>query len=42
MQLSDHVVRPMSFTRTVYAGDRNRLINQHKQSDAPQLDECTD
>jgi DNA-binding GntR family transcriptional regulator len=39
MQLRDHLVRPVSFTRTVFAGDRNRLIYQHKQSDAPRLNE---
>jgi GntR family transcriptional regulator len=42
MQLSDHLVRPVRFTRTVFAGDRNRLVYQHKQSDAPRLNEPTD
>jgi hypothetical protein len=39
MQRSDHRVRQVSFTKTVFAGDRNRLAYQHKQSDAPRPDE---
>ena len=42
MQLGEHVVRPVSFTRTVFAGDRNRIIYQHKESDAPSPDAPAD
>jgi hypothetical protein len=42
MQLSDHLVRPVRLTRTVFAGGRNRLIYHHKQFDAPRLNEPTE
>jgi len=41
MQMTNHHVRPVSYVRTVFVGDRNRLTYHHKQSDVPLLDEPT-
>ncbi len=41
MQITNHQVRPVSYVRTVFVGDRNRLTYHHKQSDVPLLDEPT-
>ena len=39
MRVEEQDVRPVGYTRTVYAGDRNRLEYHHKQSDLPLLDD---
>jgi GntR family transcriptional regulator len=41
MQLTNRQIRPVSYVRTVFVGDRNRLTYHHKQSDVPLLDEPT-
>jgi GntR family transcriptional regulator len=39
MRVKEQDVQPVGYTRTVYAGDRNRLLYEHKQSDLPLLDD---
>jgi hypothetical protein len=41
MQTASHQVRPMSYVRTIFVGDRNRLTYHHEQSDIPPLDQPT-
>jgi len=41
MQINNHQVRPVTYVRTVFVGDRNRLTYYHKQTDVPLLDEPT-
>ncbi|TDO30244.1 DNA-binding GntR family transcriptional regulator [Kribbella sp. VKM Ac-2527] len=39
MKIGERQVRPVSYIRSVFAGDRNRLIYRHKQTDVPLMDE---
>jgi GntR family transcriptional regulator len=38
MMIGEQEVRPVSYVRSVFAGDRNRLIYRHKQMDVPLMD----
>lgn len=39
MKMGERQTRPVSYIRSVFAGDRNRLMYQHKQTDVPLMDE---
>jgi DNA-binding GntR family transcriptional regulator len=39
MTIGEWQLRQVSYVRSVFTGDRNRLIYQHKQADVPPMDE---
>jgi GntR family transcriptional regulator len=41
LRIEEQEVRPVGYTRTIYVGDCNRLVYEHKQSDLPHLEERT-